>query len=112
MKFLNKWYIIIWALLIGGLFLSGIFYATECWDGITYDEAQLQASCGVTIAEYEEKRATDPDFCPQAVDAMQMIGGCDRVFMWMFALPTIVAVSIVYNILYGLVYVILIRRQK
>lgn len=47
-----------------------------CWDGIEVDETLLMEKCGITREEY----FASPDIhetCPEALDAVYMVGGCE-----------------------------------
>jgi hypothetical protein len=76
-----------------------------CWDGVEVDESLLMELCGITETEYYEM---DPADCPQSVEAVTMIGGCEPDY----AVITIsmMLVAFVYSLLFlGIVW---IRHQR
>jgi hypothetical protein len=47
-----------------------------CWDGLEVDEPLLLELCGITEDEYFSSEF-DPVSCPEAEQAVYMVGGCD-----------------------------------
>ncbi|MBN2044671.1 MAG: hypothetical protein JW757_06610 [Anaerolineales bacterium] len=50
--------------------------AVYCWDGLEVDEPLLQELCGISEEQYLSGDY-DPDACPDAYQAVRMIGGCE-----------------------------------
>lgn len=59
-----------------GMLLWGRSAMVICWDGLEVDEEMLQELCGISSEEYFSEDF-DLDSCPQAVNAVQMVGGCE-----------------------------------
>ena len=63
-------------LLMIGTVLWGRSSWVICWDSIDVDEPLLQELCGISRAEYFSADF-DPSSCPEAEQALRMVGGCD-----------------------------------
>ena len=50
--------------------------AVYCWDGLKIDEPLLMELCGITKEEYYSGDFVDED-CPEAWDAITMVGDCE-----------------------------------
>ena len=76
-----------------------------CWDGLEVDEALLMELCGVTEQAYWEM---DPADCPQSIEAIEMIGGCEPDY------ATVVSSMVVVGALYSLIFlgIVWVRRRR
>jgi hypothetical protein len=85
--------------------------AVICWDGIEVDEPLLMELCGITEEEYFGSDFI-PEDCPEAWDAIRMVGGCETD--WPSAISLTVMVMIVYFVISGVGFFILwlVRRRK
>lgn len=72
--------LVIWAVvylvLLLGVIVWGSQTATICWDGLDVDEAKLMELCGITREDYFSEDY-NPEDCPEAENAVTMIGGCE-----------------------------------
>ena len=62
--------------LVVGVVLWGRAALIICRDGMEVDEPLLQELCGISQAEYFSTDF-DPQSCPEAEQAVRMVGGCD-----------------------------------
>ena len=108
MKFINKWYLIIWVILLIVSFFFGFLYSSVCWDGIKIDQEILMQKCNVTIQEYQEQMKTNTSFCPEGRQAYTAVGGCRP--RWPTILVLVIFTSVIYNIIYAIVYFINKRK--
>ena len=69
-------WIIMAVLVFAFTFFSAKDYAVYCWDGLEIDEPLLEELCGISKQEYLSGDF-DPDACPDAYEAVRMIGGCE-----------------------------------
>ena len=85
--------------------------AIICWDGLEVDEPLLKELCGITPEEYFSDDFSLDD-CPEAVDALQMTGGCETDWITVWMLTAIV--MFVYLLLSGVFFIIrwLVLRKK
>lgn len=109
MKFINKWYFIIWFIVLIFFFFFTSSITTLCWDGIDIDEELLMQNCGVTSEQYWQKIEEDNSFCPSASEAVRSVGGCGPD--WILVGAFLIFVSVIYNTLYTVVYFIA-RKKK
>jgi len=106
MKFINTWYILVWIVL---LLISIIYAPVTCYDDFVIDETILKQNCGVTREEYIQQINLNESFCPEGEKAYRMTGGCKPNLISIIYVITLM--SIIYNIIYTLIYFIL-RRKK
>jgi hypothetical protein len=85
--------------------------AVICWDGIEVDEPLLIELCGITEEEYLSGDFV-PEDCPEAWDAIRMVGGCETD--WPSAIMLTAMVMIVYFGISGVGFLIfwLVQRRK
>jgi len=85
--------------------------AIICWDGIDVDEQLLDQLCGLTREEYFSDDFNLDD-CPQALNAVQMIGGCETDWATVWVLTGMV--TVVYLLLSAVFFIIrwLMIRKK
>lgn len=77
---MKKWLIAGW-LAVGILVLLGAFFLAQqnlmiCWDGYEVDEELLMDMCGITEEAFLSGDY-DNEACPNADEAMRMVGGCE-----------------------------------
>lgn len=109
----TKFYFIALIALLLFSFLYGLKTARVCYDGVRVDREKLMRDCKVTLDEYWKKIEENPNFCPEARESIQMIGGCDRL-SWDSLGLFILVMLIIYNIFYFLFYLLIkfIKRLK
>ena len=110
MKFINKWYFIIWIIVIVVSFFFASSFATLCWDGLDINEEKLMQDCKVTPEEYWQQMEINNSFCPEGQESFRPIGGCGPD--WGIVGVFVIFTSIIYNILYAVVYFILRKRKQ
>jgi hypothetical protein len=66
--------------------------AIYCWDGMEVDERILEKKCGITEEEYLSAEF-EPEDCPEAAEAIRMVGGCetDWPIVWVITARVMVA---------------------
>lgn len=96
--------------LAGSLFCSSKS-AIYCWDGIEVDKELLYDSCGITPEEYFSEDFNQ-DSCPEAVEAVHMVGGCETD--WSSALVMTAFIMVGYLLLSGFGYLLwrIFARRK
>lgn len=70
-----------------------------CWDGFEVDEPLLMELCGITEEEYLSLDFKTED-CPEASEALYMVGGCETDWSAVFWFG--VVFSVVYLAVVGL----------
>jgi len=108
MKFINKKYLIILAIIIILSFFLVTQFAVVCWDTIVNEEELMQV-CGVTPEEYWQRIESNNSFCPEGFALFKQKGGCS--LDWSIAVMFISLVLIIYNLVYSVVY-LLSRKDK
>lgn len=97
---MKKWILSGWVLLGGLVILAAFILSREsftlCWDGLEVDSDMLMEMCGITEAEYYSGNY-DSEACPNAEDAVRMIGECEP------DMPAVWAATAVTALVYGLV---------
>ncbi len=97
-------YLILLLILLALTFWLSYDASTICWDGIDVDETLLLELCGINEEAYWEM---DPADCPQSIEAVIMIGGCEPDYT--VIATAMVLVALLYSILFlGLAW---IRRR-
>jgi hypothetical protein len=85
--------------------LAMVWYGTTnfiiCWDGIEIDEPLLMENCGITEEEYFASENIY-ETCPEAFEAVSMVGGCETD--WSSVISTIGLVAVVYLLISGVGY--------
>lgn len=109
MKYINKGYIIFSVAVIVLSFVYSTNKFVMYWDGLDYNEEVIKESCNVTLNEYFVRYREDQDFCPEAIDSANMIGG--REIMWDGVLVTIISIIIAFNLVYFVIYKKINRRK-
>lgn len=109
MKFINRWYIITWIIIILASVFFSYFFAVLCSEREEFDEERLMQDCKMTPEEYIQQLGINISFCPEGRQSVRNVGGCGpdwemiRIFM---ILP-----SLVYNLIYAVVYLVLRKKE-
>jgi hypothetical protein len=105
----NLWLAVFLVILVG-IVLWGRSAFIVCWDGLEVDEPLLLELCGITKDEYF---SSDFDLasCPEAEQALSMVGGCDTD--WGLVMMITAVVGGAYLLLSGIGFVIwrLVKRS-
>src|SRR4030042_5066149 len=63
LRFANRWYFAVWAVLAIITFLLTYASSMRCWDGLKVDEEGLMEECGVTFDEFNQEIEANESFC-------------------------------------------------
>jgi hypothetical protein len=97
------------------LFVAAVFWWAAqsfiiCWDGIEVDEPLLMDLCGITEEEYFSLDFKYAD-CPEAEQAVYMIGGCETD--WPSVFPVVAGLAFAFLLISVVLYGILrLFRRK
>ena len=109
MRFINKWYIILWVIII----LASVFFsyssAVICRDGEEFDEEKLMQDCNITPEEYIQQLGINNSFCPEGRQSVRYVGGCGPD--WEMVRLFMIVPSLIYNLIYVVVYLILRKKE-
>ena len=106
MNFFNKWYIIIWIVILIVLSYFFIIPLTLICSDPYIDERKLIEKCNVTYQEYIQQIAINNSFCPEADEFNIVVKSqcdLDLIFFSLFIIFT----SVIYNIIYAVFYFII-----
>lgn len=112
MKFINKWYYIIWVVIIMISYFISANAVVVCYDDFIADEEKLLEYCNTTEEGYWQQVEINNSFCPEGERAFSPSGGCYPDLHLGFVLIFIIFASTIYNIIYSILFLIIKKIRK